>query len=91
MGMAGEWWVWMAAGFVLAIIEVIIPGYIFAGFAVAAVLVGGLIWLGLLGGSLPGTLVVLAVVSLGSWALLRFLFGKNLGEVKRWDRDINEN
>ena len=32
------------AGLVLAIIEVIIPGYIFAGFAVAAVLVGLKLW-----------------------------------------------
>ena len=34
------------AGLGLAILEVILPGYIFAGFAVAAVLTGGLIWLG---------------------------------------------
>ena len=56
--MTGTWWLWMVAGLVLAIIEVIIPGYIFAGFAVAAVLVGGLIWLGALGDSLPLALVV---------------------------------
>ncbi|MCA3440976.1 MAG: hypothetical protein IOD05_10375 [Rhodobacter sp.] len=89
--MTGTWWLWMVAGLVLAIIEVIIPGYIFAGFAVAAVLVGGLIWLGALGDSLPVALVVMAVASVASWALLRFFFGRNLGEVKRWDRDINEN
>jgi membrane protein implicated in regulation of membrane protease activity len=89
--MAGSWWIWVVAGLVLAMIEVVIPGYIFAGFAVAAVLVGGLVWAGLLGGSLPVALVVFSLVSLVSWALLRFFFGKNLGEVKRWDRDINDN
>lgn len=89
--MAGIWWVWMVAGLGLAILEVILPGYIFAGFAVAAVLTGALIWLGVLGGSLPVALVVFAVVSLAAWAALRALFGKNLGEVKRWDRDINDN
>ena len=36
-------------------------------------------------------LLVMAVASVASWALLRYFFGKNLGEVKRWDRDINEN
>jgi membrane protein implicated in regulation of membrane protease activity len=89
--MADVWWVWVVAGLVLAILEVILPGYIFAGFAVAAVLTGGLIWLGLLGGSLPVSLAVFAVVSLVAWGALRALFGKNLGEVKRWDRDINDN
>jgi membrane protein implicated in regulation of membrane protease activity len=89
--MADVWWVWVVAGLVLAILEVILPGYIFAGFAVAAVLTGGLIWLGLLGGSLPVALAVFAVVSLVAWGALRALFGKNLGEVKRWDRDINDN
>ncbi len=88
--MAGEWWIWVVAGLVLAIIEVIIPGYIFAGFAVASILTGGVIWLGLLGGSLPVALAVFAVISVISWALLRALFGRNLGEVKRWDRDIND-
>jgi membrane protein implicated in regulation of membrane protease activity len=89
--MADVWWVWVVAGLGLAILEVILPGYIFAGFAVAAVLTGGLIWLGVLGGSLPLSLAVFAVVSLAAWAALRALFGKNLGEVKRWDRDINDN
>jgi hypothetical protein len=36
-------------------------------------------------------LVVMAIASMASWGLLRYFFGKNLGEVKRWDRDINEN
>ena len=34
--MAGEPWVWIVAGFGLAVLEVILPGYVFAGFAVAA-------------------------------------------------------
>lgn len=88
--MTGAWWIWMVAGVGLAILEVVLPGYIFAGFAVAAVLTGGLIWLGALGDSLPTALVVFAAVSVASWLSLRFFFGKNLGEVKHWDRDIND-
>ena len=84
-----EWWVWVVAGLGLAILEVILPGYVFAGFAVGAVLTGGLIWLEFLGGSLPAALVVFAVFSLAGWAIMRVAFGKNLGEVKRWDKDIN--
>lgn len=89
--MAGDWWMWVVAGLGLAILEVLLPGYIFAGFAIAAVATGGLIWLGLLGGSLPLALVVFAALSVAGWAVLRRIFGKNLGEVKRWDRDINDN
>jgi membrane protein implicated in regulation of membrane protease activity len=88
--MASTWWVWVVAGLGLAILEVVLPGYIFAGFAVGAVLTGGLMWLGWLGSSLPVSLVVFAVASLVAWGALRLFFGKNLGEVKRWDRDIND-
>ena len=87
--MGGLWWVWVVAGLGLAILEVVLPGYIFAGFAVGAVLTGGLLWLGMVGESLPVLLVVFAVASLAAWGALRAVFGKNMGEVKRWDRDIN--
>jgi membrane protein implicated in regulation of membrane protease activity len=89
--MAGEAWIWIVAGFGLAILEVVLPGYIFAGFAVAAVLTGALIWLGVLGGSLPAALAVFALLSVAGWLALRRLFGKNRGEAKVWDRDINDN
>lgn len=89
--MAGVWWVWMVVGLGLAILEVLLPVYIFAGFAVAAVATGGLIWLGLLGDSLSVALLVFALLSLGGWAALRRVFGHNRGEVTRWDRDINDN
>ena len=81
----------MVAGLGLATLEVVLPGYIFAGFAVAAVATGGLIWLDFLGKSLPLALVVFAVLSVAGWAAMRRIFGKNLGEVKRWDSDINDN
>ena len=40
---------------------------------------------------LPMALVVFAALSVAGWVVLRRIFGKNLGEVKRWDRDINDN
>ena len=48
-----EWWVWIAAGVVLAILEVMVSGYVLLGFAAGAVLTGVLLALGVLGGSLP--------------------------------------
>jgi membrane protein implicated in regulation of membrane protease activity len=85
------WWVWAAGGLVLAILEVFAPGYFFLGFAAGAVLVGLGLATGLLGGSLPVIALVFAVVSLVAWLIVRRLVGVRRGQVKVWDRDINEN
>ena len=86
-----EWWVWMLAGAVLAIMEVLIPGFILLGFAIGAGLTGGLIWLGVLGASFGTILLVFAFVSIIAWLALRRLVGVRRGQVKVWDRDINDN
>ncbi|MDW4549715.1 hypothetical protein R5H32_10155 [Defluviimonas sp. D31] len=84
------WWVWMIAGAVLAILEVVIPGFILLGFACGAVVTGLGLWLGLLGGSLAALVLVFAVASLVAWLVLRRVVGVRKGQVKLWDRDINE-
>ncbi|MCW3780653.1 NfeD family protein [Defluviimonas salinarum] len=84
------WWVWMIAGAVLAILEVVIPGFILLGFACGAVVTGLGLWLGLLGGSLAVLVLVFAVASLVAWLVLRRVVGVRKGQVKLWDRDINE-
>ncbi|MDP2739902.1 MAG: hypothetical protein Q8O82_14675 [Pseudorhodobacter sp.] len=84
------WWVWVAGGFALGILEVLMPGYIFLGFAIGAMLTGALVWLGLMGTSLPALLVVFALASLAAWAVLRHLLGVRRGQIKIWDRDIND-
>ena len=89
------WWVWVAAGIVLGILEVFAPGFIFLGFAVGAVVVGLLMALSgpvalALTGSLALTLLVFALASLGAWLVLRQLEGVRKGQKKLWDTDINE-
>lgn len=84
------WWAWMIAGAVLAILEVVIPGFILLGFACGAVVTGLGLWLGLLGGSLAALVLVFAVASLVAWLVLRRVVGVRKGQVKLWDRDINE-
>lgn len=90
------WWVWVVAGFALGILEVILPGYIFLGFGIGAVMVGVLLLLGLLGGNVPALILVFALASLAGWYLLHRLFARvgdgvrMRGNVKIWDRDINE-
>ena len=41
-----EWWVWMSGALILATLEVLIPGYIFLGFAIGAGVMGLLILVG---------------------------------------------
>lgn len=89
------WWVWVAAALVLGILEIVIPGFIFLGFALGAgvtgltlLLGGGLaVWLA---ASLPRLLVVFAVLSLVSWVVLRWSLGVRKGQVRIWNRDIND-
>lgn len=83
------WWAWVVFGVALAVLEVLVPGFIFLGFAVGAVLVGALVGLGLLGGSVPVLALVFAVLSLGAWIMLRRVVGVKEGQVKVWDKDIN--
>jgi len=83
------WWVWVAAGLVLAILELFVPGFIFVGFAVGAVVVGVLIALGVVL-SLPWMLVIFAVISVLVWVGLRLGLGTREGQTKTFDHDINE-
>jgi inner membrane protein len=79
-------WVWVSAGILLAIIEMLIPtGYILLGFASGAILTGILMYLGI-EMTTPVTLLMFAVLSGVSWALLRFF-------IKRGSQrpDINDN
>lgn len=84
------WWVWIVAGFLLGGLEVLAPGYIFLGFAIGAALTGALVGLGIMGGGWPVLLLVFAIMSLIAWFALRRTMGVRAGQVKVWDRDIND-
>ena len=86
-----QWWVWMSAALLLATAEVIIPGWIFLGFAMGALVMGALLLIGVSGVSLPITLVIFAILSLGSYLALRWVFGLKTGQAKFFDTDINDN
>ena len=86
-----EWWAWMTAALVLATLEVLIPGYVFLGFAAGAAMVGLLTLIGLSTASLPLTLLIFALLSLGAYIAMRKIFGLQKGQVKLWDTDINDN
>ena len=86
-----SWWVWVVAGFALGVLEVLVPGFIFLGFAIGAVLTGILVGVGVLGGSPPLMLLVFAVLSVAAWLGLRATIGVQKGQVKVWDKDVNDN
>jgi membrane protein implicated in regulation of membrane protease activity len=93
--MAGMWWVWVSGGVLMGILEVFIPGFFFLGFSAGAVITGLVLLAGgpfaaWLAGSLPVTLLFFAIVSLLSWIVLRRVAGVRKGQIKVWDRDINE-
>ncbi len=87
-----EWWVWAAGALILAIIEVLVPGYVFLGFAIGAGIMALVFLLGGFGlsASLPIALVVFAILSLLAWLLLRRTFRLDKSQVKTFDRDIND-
>jgi len=93
--MAALWWVWISGGIALGIIEVIVPGFFFLGFSSGAVITGLVLLAGgpfaaWLTGSVAYTVLFFALVSLVSWLALRRLAGVREGQLKVWDRDINE-
>jgi len=90
------WWVWLSAALVLAILEVLAPGFILIGFAVGAAVVGIFLAIGgsvgaWLMGSLPATLLLFAICSLVAWFVLRRVVGVRKSQVKIWDdKDVND-
>ncbi len=90
------WWAWAVAAGVLAIVEVLVPGYVFLGFAAGAVAAALLLLVGgpfsaWITASLPLLLLFFALASLVGWIVLRRVLGVRAGQVKVWERDINEN
>ena len=83
------WWVWVVAGCALGVLEVLVPGFIFLGFAIGAVLTGGLVGIGVLGGSVAWLVLVFAVLSLVAFLVLRKVVGVTKVQTKVWDKDIN--
>lgn len=86
----GTWWAWVILGFALGVLEVLAPGFIFLGFAIGAVVTGVLVGIGVPAGP-TALILVFAVVSVVAWLILRRLVGVREGQVKVWDRDINDN
>jgi len=85
----GLWWVWLAAALCLAILEVLVPGFIFLGFAIGAAVTALLVLLPLQLG-LTALLAVFAGLSLIAWVILRKLFKSTDDQTRVIHDDINK-
>jgi len=90
MPLWSEWWVWMTAALIMATLEVLLPAYIFLGFAIGAAFVGLLMLIGLSAAGFAATLLIFAILSLISYVAMRKIFGLRQGQVKTWHTDIND-
>ncbi len=88
--LADTWWAWIVLGFALGVLEILVPGFIFLGFAIGAVLTGLLVATGLVPAGPMALLLIFAVLSVIAWLALRRTMGIREGQVKVWDRDIND-
>ncbi|WP_299736806.1 hypothetical protein [uncultured Roseobacter sp.] len=83
------WWVWMAAALALAVIEVMVPGFIFLGFALGALAMVAVV-LAAPGFSAAALLAIFAGLSLVAWILLRIAFRKQSTGARIVHDDIND-
>jgi len=87
---AAIWWVWLTAGLVLAVVEVLAPGFIFLGFAIGAVLMSVIVAL------LPQTMAFAIAMSLFgglsllAWIGLRIAFRNQRSGARFIKHDIND-
>ncbi|MEY8829063.1 NfeD family protein [Sedimentitalea sp. XS_ASV28] len=89
MALWSLWWAWVCLALLLGIAEILLPGFIFLGFAIGALAVAVLLGLGL-AISLPALLLLFAALSLVTWLLLRRYFALPKGQVKTFKDDIND-
>ena len=85
------WWVWIAIGIGLGVLEMLAPAFVLLGFAIGATIVG----LGLLAGlftsfSFAALMAIFAVASLLAWIGLRILVKRPGDTPKVFDHDIND-
>jgi membrane protein implicated in regulation of membrane protease activity len=87
------WWAWAILAMILAVFEIILPAFVFLGMTIGAACVSLFMLLGgagIIEGSVAATLVIFAVASLIATLILRWMFELPKGQVKTFDRDIND-
>ena len=84
------WWVWICAALVLGIAELLLPGFIFLGFGLAALAMSGIVAFSVLTLSTSAKLALFTILALIAWIILRRMFKSPGGSVKTFENDIND-
>ena len=88
MGVLSLWWVWLGAAIALALLETLVPGFIFLGFAAGAAIMAGLVALSVPIGP-AGLFALFTGLSLLTWFVLRRIFRAPNDQTRIIDEDIN--
>jgi inner membrane protein len=83
------WWVWLSLALILGVVEVLLPGNIFLGFALGALAMVAVV-LALPMASVALLAAVFAGLSLAAWVLLHFVFRRQSSGARIVRRDINK-
>jgi membrane protein implicated in regulation of membrane protease activity len=89
-GLVGIWWVWLAFAIALGVIEVLLPGFIFLGFALGALVMAALVGLVTSSMTVAMSLAAFAALSLLAWIVLRLAFRRQSSGARRVMHDIND-
>jgi membrane protein implicated in regulation of membrane protease activity len=84
------WWVWLVLAALLGVAEMLLPGFILLGFAIGALVMALLAATGLTGSSFALSVLIYAVASVVAWWWLIRMFRRDRGNVRVWDRHIND-
>lgn len=90
MTVIGLWWAWLVLAVILAALEVLLPVFVFLGFAAGATVTGIALALGL-GTGAGWTLMIFAVLSALAYLGLRMALGRDGGRARIVRGDINDN
>lgn len=89
-GLVGIWWVWLAFGIALGVVEVLLPGFIFLGFALGALVMAGIVGLMVPTIAVAPAMALFAGLSLLAWIVLRLAFRRQSSGARRVFHDIND-
>ncbi|MBM2291110.1 hypothetical protein JQX09_04285 [Sulfitobacter pseudonitzschiae] len=89
-GLVGIWWVWLAVAIALGVVEVLLPGFIFLGFALGALAMAAIVGLVTPAIGVAPAMALFAGLSLLAWIVLRLAFRRQSSGARRVMHDIND-
>ncbi|WP_028956278.1 NfeD family protein [Sulfitobacter sp. 20_GPM-1509m] len=89
-GLVGIWWVWLAVAIALGVVEVLLPGFIFLGFALGALVMAAIVGLVTPAIGVAPAMALFAGLSLLAWIVLRLAFRRQSSGARRVLHDIND-